>query len=86
MMLFLTTGEFDSRSVVHFIGLCPSRTRFDSRRDKHGDIGLHRTSKSFRNSLGRYVYRPAPPSGFCVGVVRVPLDPDSAYLMASSTG
>ncbi len=39
--------------------------------------------KSYDTPLGRYVYRPAPRNGFCIGVVRVPLAHDSAFLMAS---
>lgn len=40
-------------------------------------------AKSYDTPLGRFIYRPAPHSGFCIGVVRVPIDKDSAYLMAS---
>ncbi len=40
-------------------------------------------AKSYDTPLGRFVYRPAPCSGFCIGVVRVPIDKDSAFLMAN---
>ncbi len=40
-------------------------------------------AKSYDTPLGRFVFRPAPQCGFCIGVVRVPIDKDSAFLMAT---
>jgi hypothetical protein len=41
------------------------------------------SAKSYDTPLGRFIYRPAPAKGFCIGVSRVELADGRAYLMAS---
>ena len=81
-----------SRELLANLVYGPSYVSLDSALAAHGLIpeGVDALTsvclgppKSYDTPVGRFIYRPAPAKGFCVGVTRVALSDGRAYLMAT---
>lgn len=81
-----------SREVLANLMCGPSYVSLDSALAAHGLIpeGVNAVTsaclgqpKSYDTPLGRFIYRPVPASGFCLGVARMALTDGRAYLMAT---
>ena len=81
-----------SRELLANLVYGPSYVSLDSALAAHGLIpegvdaltsGCLGLPKSYDTPVGRFIYRPAPAKGFCVGVTRVALADGRAYLMAT---
>ena len=81
-----------SREVLANLMYGPSYVSLDSALAAHGLIpeGVDAVTsvclgkpKSYDTPLGRFIYRPVPAKGFCLGVTRVALTDGRAYLMAT---
>jgi hypothetical protein len=81
-----------SRELLANLMVGPSYVSLDSALAAHGMIpeGVDAVTsvclgqpKSYDTPVGRFIYRPAPARGFCLGVTRVSLADGQAYLMAT---
>lgn len=81
-----------SRELLANLVYGPSYVSLDSALAAHGLIpeGVDALTsvclgppKRYDTPVGRFIYRPAPAKGFCVGVTRVPLADGRAYMMAT---